>query len=289
MVPQKCQRCRSAAFWVQLGGTLLLTALKLLVGIVGNSKAMMAGALYSATNVLSSFAILGSNKLTDKPADQEHPYGYGKTDFLLSAISSAVIVAGAVSLGITAFQHIIHLHIMHHPDLYVIVAAVISVLANEALYRYLHCVGTQFNSATMFSNALSVRSDSLTSIAVIVSVIGVRIGFTHCDGIVTLLVAALILWTNGKNLLTSIQGLMDRAVPSDLMTKIESSAKKVEGVRISRIRARFVGPRIWTNVDVEMKEDSTVEEFNEVAAKLREALRRSDDLVEKVLVKYRLC
>ena len=288
-VEEKCVECHEKAFSIQLSASFVLTVLKLIVGLSGNSKSLIASALHSLTNVVTAFAIYVARRFRGRPLDPDHPYGYGKMEFVVAGTVSTFIIAATVILVIQSVRHLMHIIAPQPPHMYTIVVAVISILSNELLFRYLGCVGRKFNSQTIITNSWGVRSDSLTSLAVIISVIGANLGWVHFDVITALAVAIVIIAGSGKCLYHSITGLMDKAVSAEQRDKIIRAAEGVEGVKVKELKARFVGPRVWANIDIEVTADHTVDEFEQVAAQVKKRVLELNSEVENAFVGYKLC
>ncbi|MBF0442675.1 MAG: cation transporter [Oligoflexales bacterium] len=288
-IEEKCHKCHQKTFSIQLSASFVLTMLKIIVGLSGNSKSLIASALHSLMNVVTSFAVYICRKFTHRSMDDDHPYGYGKTEFLVAAVVSAFIILATIALVIQSVQHLIHIVSPRPPHLYTIVVAVISILSNELLFRYLSCVGTKFNSATIITSSWGVRSDSLTSVAVIISVVGANMGWVHFDVITALIVGIVIIAGSGRCFFHAVGGLMDRAVTGEQREMIIQAAESVHRVKVRDLRARFVGPKIWANINIEVMGDYTVEEFDRIAFDVKKKVLELNSSVENALVGYKLC
>ncbi len=288
-VPEKCYKCRDLTVTVQFAGTIILTILKLYVGIVGNSKVMIADSLHSASNIGTAFALSMSKKWSGKPENEGYPYGYGKVEFLISGVVGVVIIVMGIILLWTSVGQILHQRISTPPSLMVIAVAVISVLVNEILYHYLHCVGKQFNNSVMRSNSLALRADSLTSLVVIVSVIAANLGFPRVDPLAALIIVGVLLVMGAKCVIESSSSLMDKSIPIELRRKMIELAEEIESVRVKGIKARFVGSKIWANLDIMVGGNPTIEEFDQIALQVKKNVLNSNELIEKVFVGYDLC
>lgn len=289
MIEEKCKICFHRSFWIQLLGTGLVTALKLVFGVLGNSQALLADALHCSSNVLTSFGIAISRLFGNRPVDHSYPYGYGKIEYVISAIVSGLIIALTLSLVFVAFRYVLHPEVAEPPKGYVFLVAIMSILVNELLFRYLHCVGERFNSSVLRANSWGIRADSLTSLAVIISVAASKLGFRNLDGLVALIVAVTIIWTCGKCLADSIHHLLDGSISHERLFEIKSSVEQFVDVRVKDIHARFVGSKIWTDIEIEIDEDNTVEAFHAIASKVKRAVFNANPAVENVLVNYSLC
>ena len=283
---EKCLDCRDRAGIYQLTGTIFLTILKVVVGIFGNSKGLLADAIPSAANIVSSAAIFVSRHFGDAPADEEHNFGHGKIEFVASAIVSIFLLFGTIFVIYESLDGIIHGVVRELPHWTVIIVAFISVLVNETLFHYLQCVGKEFKSNTLLTNSWAIRSDSFSSIAVVMGVIATRMGFIHSDGYVALAVAIIIIYICIKLLIDSVKSLLDRSIPFDQLEKMRLAVNRVAGRRLDSVIARFNGRQIWVNVNLIMDKDCTVEEWSQLVANVEKSVKSVDKHVDKVLVDY---
>jgi cation diffusion facilitator family transporter len=283
---EKCLKCRDYAGMFQLGGTIFLTILKVVVGILGNSKGLLADAIHSAANIVTTAAIFVSRHFGDQPADDDHNFGHGKIEFVASALVSIFLLVGTVFVIYESLDGIIHGKIAELPHWTVIIVGVISVIVNETLFHYLQCVGNEFKSNTLLTNSWAIRSDSFSSFAVILGVIATRMGFTHADGYVALAVAVIIIYICIKMLIDSVKSLLDRSIPFDQLEKLRLAANRVAGRRLDSVIARFNGRNIWVNVTLVMDKEVTVEEWTQLTQDISDSVKSVDKHVDKVLVDY---
>ena len=286
MIEEKCIQCRNKTALIQMVGTFILALLKLVVGYVGNSKALMADALHSGANIFTAFAIIVSKKYSDKPADEEHPFGHGKIEFVAAAVVSGLLVLGTTLVIIFSIKKIIYAHPHETPHFFVIVVAVISILTNEVLFRYLQCVGKVFNSASAKANSWAIRSDSFSSMAVIIGVIGSKLGFIHLDGIIGLVIGIIIVWVCGKSLIDSVSNLMDKSVPEKMLKKIKLAVLESGTIHITNLKARYNGPKIRADIEIKIDKNFTIEKFNEVASVIKNRVKKAEDTIGEVMISY---
>lgn len=286
MVEQKCIKCRGYVFWVQIVASFALVVVKFVVGIYGNSNALLADGLHSLANVINSFAIFISHKVGDKPASKTYAFGFGKVEFVVAFAVSFFIILLTLFLVVDSIKALLYQHATVHPHMSVILVAIISVATNETLFKYLQCVGVKFNSASVLASSWAIRADSFTSLAVIVSVILSWFGVLHIDGIMVLVVAVIIFWTSGKCMLEAVQKLMDVAVDPSMMEKFSAALNQISGLNATKMTARYVGPKIWINVAFSLPAGSTVAAFSQTAGEIEKILLQADRHVQRVLVNF---
>ena len=235
----RCVTCHQIVGWVGLMANLGLSGLKLFVGIVSGSQALMVDALYSAKDVATSILILVGLKFSKRPIDREHPFGHGKVEFILSGVVSVIL------LGITAlFFYYSAEHFLEGehrvPHIIALWAALFSVAANIFLYRYVRCVAREINSPIVMTLAKHHHADWLSSAAVAAGIVGAHyLGMPWLDNVVALCEAMHLLYLGGEVFWDSFQGLMDTSAPKDIMARIEEQAARTVGVKsVEQLRTR---------------------------------------------------
>lgn len=173
MPQKKCEICVQRVAWVGIWANLIMVIMKIIVGITSGSKACIADGLHSASNIITAFAIMISQKISAKERNEQFPHGYGKIEFLASGFITLFIIAGAVALITVTIKHLVNEQ-STTPHISALLMALVSIGVNELLFRYMRCVGTQFKSQTIIANAWANRADCFSSGAVIVGVAGSR-------------------------------------------------------------------------------------------------------------------
>ncbi|MBF0106092.1 MAG: cation transporter [Deltaproteobacteria bacterium] len=281
-VTEKCNACRDRSGYIQVAATVSLALIKLVVGLLGNSKALLADAIHSTANILTGLGIFISKKWSLKPADEDHPYGHGKVEFVVSGVISGLIVLGAIFLLIASVKQLLVAHPPSPPNWYVIVVAAISVLVNELLYGYLTCLSEKFNSATYKTSAWAIRADSFTSIAVIIGVIGSKLGFVHLDAIIALIVIMIIIFACGKCMFEAIFNLMDKNISAEGLKEIGASVAKIKGFKVTELKARLNGTKVWVHLEIVMPDHTPLDVFNETASKIKEMVIAENKNIQRV-------
>lgn len=245
-------RYRQTRFIALCGGlkNVLLASLKIIFGITGHSHALLADGIHSLSDLVVDTIVIVASKFGSKAADEDHPYGHGR-------IETAATVFLALILAIAAFTIIIHAFITiaapHSiaPSHYVLWIALSSVLLNELLYYWTRLVANKIKSKLLMTNAWHHRSDSASSIAVALGIVGVWLGFPKLDAVAAIIVGLMILkiaWDFGWH---SIRELVDTALSIEETEKIKLFIKKIPGVEaIHQLRTRSIAGSIFCDVHV---------------------------------------
>ncbi len=247
------QRYHRTRFIGLCGGlkNIVLAGLKIIFGITGHSHALLADGIHSLSDLIVDSVVIIAAKFGSKAADEDHPYGHGRIETaatvllaLILAIAAASIIINAITTIATPYPHIA-------PSYYVLWVALSSVLLNELLYYATKRVAKQVKSKLLMTNAWHHRSDSASSIAVALGVVGVWLGFPKLDAIAAIIVALMIFkiaWNFGWH---SIRELVDTALTSEETKKIKLFIKEIPGVKaIHQLRTRSIAGSIFCDVHV---------------------------------------
>jgi cation diffusion facilitator family transporter len=166
-------------------------------------------------------------------------------------------------------------------------AALVSVVANEALFRYFSCVGKELRSQTMIANAWSNRGEAFGSSAVIVGVVGAQFGFSHLDPIASLVVSAIIFKYSYGIVRDAVTGLMDRSLPPSALRELRQTIAGVDAVKsIRHLRARLVGDQVWVDVLLGADQTCTMQQCEELRARVDRAVRKATCGVGQVQIDF---
>ncbi len=245
-----CAKCAESVGPVNLIVNMFLMIMKGYLGVVGRSTALVADAIHSGADVISSLMLVFGLRISRRPADSRYPYGYGKVEFLVAVvIYSLLILAGAVIFW-DAISCIIH-GMKVCPSMVALWGSVISIIVNEVMFRQSVCAGSQLKSPSMVANAWEKRSDALSSFAVFLGIAGAMLGCHFLDPLAAIVVAVYIVKFSVEMIGAASKGLLDNALDPKVVDAIRRSAQEVEGVRgFDSIRTRELGQSVWIDLEV---------------------------------------
>lgn len=245
---------------------IVLMAVKISVGIIGNSYAMIADGIESAGDILSSIITWAGFQLSLRPADEDHPYGHGKIESLAGLFSGAALLIAAVVIGWHSVLEILTPH--HAPAWFTLPVLFGVVVAKWTLAKVIEKVNKQVDSRALEGDAWHHLSDAITSgaaaIGIAVALIGGP-GWESADDYAALL-ACVIIVVNGliisKN---ALHDVLDGNVSEDLINEMRAIAAQVEGVRkIEKCRIRKSGIGMFIELHVWIDGDLTVREGHHI-------------------------
>lgn len=270
----------SQASVVSLISNVVLSCVKVLVGFIGASYAMIADGIESLADCVSSLIVWNGLRIGSKEPDVEHPYGYGKAEAI------ATLFAGIglwVSGGLIASQATHEIITKHEPPKLFTVPALIAIIATkELLFRYLRRQARKHDSAALMAEAFHHRSDFLTSLCVLVGIcIAVFAGseFALADDIAALLVTGLIFRNGWIIIQPSIDELMDRSISDNRNSKIRQTVLETPGViDVEKLWIRRSGRRFHVDVHIEVDPEISVREGHEIAHHVKDCLLQLNEL-----------
>ncbi len=260
----------------------LLAVLKVVIGIVGNSSALIADGIHSFSDLFTDALVLFAAKVGNQSPDKEHPYGHRRVETVSTIIISLVLIAVAIGIGYDTLHHIYSGEISLKPSYFVIIVAVISIFANEFLYHYTLYQANKSNSELLRSNAWHNRSDSLVSAVVLVSVIGSMLGAHYLDSIGALIIAILIFMMAIKMIWKSIKELIDTGVEEQLNKKISENILKIPGVSsIHQLRTRSHGSNVFLDVHIQVSPLISISEGHYISEQVNiNLIKRFSNIVD---------
>jgi cation diffusion facilitator family transporter len=284
------ERVSKIAGWVSVASNLLLTLLKLVIGFYLGSQVLIADGVHSAADVVASVAALGAMTISNRPADKEHPYGHGKAEVVASGIVSVILIIAAVGIAYKGFESL--LKEATSPHLTSLFAALFSLVAKQVLYVYTYRLGKKYNSQALIATAIDHQADVYASLAAVIGIavalVGQATGHTilyYADPVAGILVAALILKLAYHIGSKSVDTLMEKNVPPELLEDFERIIYSVPKVRrIDRLRAREHGHYILVDVRVGVPGQLSIQEGHDVANSLKKAVMEKHPNVQEVLV-----
>lgn len=279
-------RSAKAAVWVGLAVNLVLALVKLVAGIVGHSIALIADAVNSLGDGMTSAVLLYALGVAQRPADREHPYGHSRAESI-AALSVAVLIgASAVGIAIETLRSLGTTHPV--PPVWTLWIAAANVIVKEAMYQYKRRVARGTGSRALVAGAWDHRSDALCSVAVLVGLAFVRYGGDRlfwADEAAAIVVGGLILLASLKLFRRNASQLMDQQAEDATIAAIRRVAEQTSGVvRVEKIRARRSGIEVFVDIHIEVVGTLTVMEGHEIGHDVKARLIENLTPVSEVLV-----
>jgi cation diffusion facilitator family transporter len=268
----------------------LLAVGKILIGWIGNSNAVFADGIHSGTDVLTSVIALFIIKISNKPADEDHPYGHGKAEVMASSIVGILLILVSFYLGYQGLTGIIEP--FQIPSILTLYVAILSFGIKQYLYHYSLKKAKEFKSKAIEAIALDHKADIAASFTAAVGVVLAHMGVTlhigwllYSDKIASMIVALLILKIAIEILVESFNILLERNINGDVLADLNKIISQFNDVkRIDRVRAREHGHYIMVDVRISIDHDKTIQEGHDLAKKIKFTLMKKYTNIEEVLI-----
>ena len=272
--------------FVGIISSILLAAVKLIAGITGNSYALIADAIESFSDVITSLIVLAGLKIATKPADQDHPYGHGKAEPLAAIVVAIALMVAATIIVIQSIHEIITPH--HAPAPFTLLVLVLVVVVKETLFRFVFRIGESIESTVVKTDAWHHRSDAITSsfafVGISVALIGGK-GYEMADDWAALCASGIIIYNAFKLGSIGLKEVMDTAPSRDILEKVKRLATSVEGVlSLDKCFVRKMGLDFFVDLHVIVDGKISVYKGHEIAHNVKDKIKSEFPRVTDVLV-----
>jgi cation diffusion facilitator family transporter len=274
------------AILLSIAGNLGLAVVKVLAGIFGNSFALIADAIESTGDVLSSILVLLGLRYSQRPADENHPYGHGRIEPLMTFIVVAFLGASALVIGHQSLQNIRTPH--EAPESFTLWVLGGIIIVKEIFYRFVSRVGKETNSTSVQADAWHHRSDALTSLA---AFIGISIalwmgeGYESADDWAALFSCVIILYNSYLIFRPALGEIMDEDVHQETVVEIRKVAATVPGVvDTEKCFVRKLGLKYHVDLHLTVDGNITVKEGHDIAHLLKDTLIHQMPQIADVLI-----
>ena len=263
---------------------LMLTALfQAVIVVFSGSVALLADTIHNFGDALTAVPLWVAFALSRRAATRSYTYGYGRAEDLAGVAIVGVIFFSACVAGYESVMKLVHGAEVSNVG-WVAVAAVVGFVGNEIVARWRISVGERIGSAALVADGQHARTDGFTSLAVLLGVVGVWLGYPIVDPIVGLGITVAILFIVKDSALSIWRRMMDSVDP-EVVEGIERAAGEVPQIEeIESVRARWVGHRVHGEVSVRVARDLSVAEAARVKEKLQEAAKCTLPRLERLSV-----
>ncbi|MGY4690449.1 cation diffusion facilitator family transporter [Salibacterium sp. K-3] len=263
---------------VGIAGNVFLAVFKGIMGILTDSRALIADAVHSASDVVGSAAVLIGVRAAALPPDRDHPYGHGKAETVTAIIVAVLLFIVGFEIGLNALQDIGEPVAV--PRTAALYAILFSIVVKEGMFRYKHFLGNKYNSDALITDAWHHRSDVFSSIAALAGV-GASIAGAHLEigwmlygdlaaGLFVSLLIMKMAWTLGK---TSIHNALDHVLHAEDTTVMREKVSRVDGVlHIDEFLAREHGHYVIIDIKIAVDPFITVQEGHDIGKNVKEQL-----------------
>ena len=270
-----------------IGGVLdlFLGFVKVLVGYIGNSQALIADGIHSLSDLITDILVLVATKQSAQAADEGHPYGHDRIQTLVSLALAGSLGIIAIVIAWDAVIRIVSPESLLLPGFWPLAVAAISVVSKEGYFQYVVRHPSTASSRMLYANAWHSRSDALSSLAVIVGVGGVLAGFAWADAFAAIVVAGLLLVVAYRIGREGAEELIDSAASPVLNANMRKTILSIEGVRDSHeLRTRRMADKVLADLHIRVDPLISVSEGHRIGDEVMDALKTRFPEVGDVVV-----
>jgi cation diffusion facilitator family transporter len=257
---------------MSLVGNILAAAFKISAGMLTGSKGLVADGVHSIADSIASAFIILSLFIAGKPRDGDHPYGYGKVEYISTLIASTILFICASLIVLDTLKSLLY-GIHEAPGNVALFATLVCFFWSILLYKSNICAGTQLGSPAIIADAYESRADSFSAGAVLIGLIGTKLGFIYADAIAAAIVALLIYRMSMEMFLQGLHGLIDSSPDKGIIERAVKTSLAIEGVEgVRSIRARRMGQKNWIDLIIDVSEKKTILETHMVRENVKKAI-----------------
>jgi len=285
-------RFKQAEFAAMIGvvGNIILAIIKGVVGVISDSRALIADAVHSASDVAGSLAVFIGVRAAKQPPDKDHPYGHGKAESIAAIIVAVLLFLVGLEIGKSSFEAFFEE--IEAPKLLAIYAVILSIIVKEWMFRYKYKLGKRIKSDAIIVNAYEHRSDVYSSLAALAgigaAIIGQRMGIewlVYADPIAGLFVSLLVIrmaWKLGSE---SIHTTLDHVLHDEDIIELKNTVSQIAEIKkIDELHAREHGHYVIVDIKISVDPHMTVEEGHNIGKMVKERLMKEHEHVQNVLV-----
>lgn len=265
---------------------LLLAGIKLLVGYLGKSQAVIADAIHSLSDLSTDIAVIIGVKFWEPPPDEKHPYGHKKIETVITLVIGFILGFVGLEIILNAVKTLPDSH-SQNPSLISVVGPLLSIIIKEILYHCTIIIGKKVKSSAVIANAWHHRSDALSSIPALIAVVISYIfpQFSFVDHIGAIIVAIFIFKVTWDICKPAFLDLIDSGANKKEIDEISNIALSTEGIQsIHKLRTRKVGGGYFIDLHIQVVGTLSVFEGHNISEKVKYNLLKNGPNVIDVLI-----
>jgi len=252
---------------------IVLATAQLVGGVLTHSQGLIADGVHTVSDLASDFLVLLASRHAHREADVEHPYGHGRVETLATSILGLTLILVAAGILIDVARRLQNPEQLLQPTPGALIFAALAVVSKEFLYQYTQRVAKRIRSSLLEANAWHHRSDAISSLIVIVGIIGSLMGLLNFDAFAALIVALFVGHIGWKLLWRSGQELIDASLEEEVVEKTKQAINGVDGVvNLHLLRTRRSGGDAFADVHIQVPSTVSVSEGHQISEAVRKAI-----------------
>lgn len=259
---------------------IILFLIKFIFGTLLNSVSLLADAVHSLSDVVTSIIVIFGFRISTKPPDLKHPFGHGRAERIVSIVIACLLIVVGFEFFINGFHRFEH-PIPIESNLFVIGLLILSILVKEFLYRIARSLGERIESATLKADAWHHRTDAISTILVVIGFISFRYGLFRLDGILGMVVSILIAYTGVSIIKEASSFLIGEAPPAAFIEKIKEIVSCCDGVSdVHHIHVHDYGKNIEITIHIRLEGDTHLKDAHRKASEVEKTIKTNISCAE---------
>ena len=271
---------------VGIFGNILLAAFKLFAGIVGKSGAMVSDAVHSLSDVFATLIAWIGVRLSRRAEDAEHPYGHERLECVASLLLGLILAGTGIGIGWSGIRKLSgEGGSIEIPTLLPLIAAVISIVVKEGMYRYTMHYAKALDSAAFKADAWHHRSDAISSVGSFIGIGLAKLGLPFMDPVASIIICLLILKVAFDISRDAVYKMLDTSCDNIFEQRLRTFIGSQDGVgRIDLLRTRQFGNRIYVDLEIAVKPDISLRDAHGIAERVHSAVEQEFPNVKHVMI-----
>lgn len=266
---------------VAIAGNIFLTIFNFVVGTLSGSSALIAESAHTLSDVLTSIIAFVGFKIGMKPADKDHQYGHGRAEPLVGLVIVVFLVIVAYEILSGVYIKLTSGNPLVAPDLIAAVMALVGIITNIVLTKYLLNAGERIQSPAIIADGQHQKVDIFSCIAILVGVLGSQLGYTFLDPLVAIIIAFIVIKTAIQVGIDNVNTLMGKLPSNEIIEEIEKTSMKISGVKgVHGIRINPMGPYCSAVIHIELSGELSLKEAHFIAHNVEHEILANVSLIK---------
>jgi len=252
---------------------VLLCIMKFIFGTILNSVALIADAVHSLSDVVTSLIVILGFRVSSKPADKEHPFGHGRAERVVSIVIACMLIAVGFEFFLNGFGRLQN-PVPINANLVIIILLGLSIFIKELLYHFAMWLGKKVESPTLMADAWHHRTDAFSTILVLLGFVAFEFGFYRLDGILGMVVSVFITYTGVSIIKKSASSLIGEAPSPSFINRIKMLALSCRGVKdVHHIHVHDYGGKYEITIHIRLRADTHLDKAHKKATEVEECIK----------------
>ena len=267
-------------------GNILLAAFKLFAGLLGRSGAMVSDAVHSLSDVFATLIAYIGVKLAGREEDARHPYGHERFECVASLILGLILAGTGIGIGWSGLQKLLlHRDTIAVPGMLPLIAALVSIAAKEAMFRYTMYYAKKLDSPAFKADAWHHRADAASSVASFIGIGMARLGFPFMDPLAGLVICGFILKVAADITRDALNRMLDTSSGEPFEQKLRDFIEKQPGVeQVDLLHTRLFGNKVYVDLEIAVDRNISLLAAHSIAESVHSNLEKNFPSVKHVMI-----